>query len=43
MGTKSLPVPPKGMRLEDRYGELGLRAVAGAVRPAKAAKAAKAG
>jgi hypothetical protein len=38
MGTKSQPIPPKGLRLEERYGQVGLKAVAGAIRPSKPAK-----
>jgi hypothetical protein len=39
MSAKPQPVLPKGVRLEDRYGQVGLKAVAGAIKPTKAQKA----
>lgn len=39
MNTKTLPKPAKGgVRLEERYGHVGLKAVAGAIKPQKPAK-----
>jgi hypothetical protein len=38
MVAKTQPVPPKGVKLEDRYGSVGLKAVAGAIKPPKPAK-----
>jgi hypothetical protein len=39
MTTKTLPKPVKGaVRLEDRYGNVGLKAVAGAIKPQKPTK-----
>lgn len=39
MTTKTLPKPDKGtVRLEDRYGNVGLKAVAGAIKAQKPAK-----
>jgi hypothetical protein len=36
MTTKPMPKPAKGgVRLEDRYGNVGLKAVAGAIKPQK--------
>ncbi len=38
MGLKPQPTPPKGVKLEDRYGQVGLKAVAGAIKTPKPAK-----
>jgi hypothetical protein len=38
MGAKPQPTPPKGVKLEDRYGQVGLKAVAGAIRSPKPGK-----
>lgn len=32
MGAKPQPVPPKGVKLEERYGQVGLKAVAAAIK-----------
>ncbi|MFN3855526.1 MAG: hypothetical protein ACK4M0_14130 [Phreatobacter sp.] len=40
MGTKVQPLPKKGsVKLEDRYGSVAIRAVAGAIKPPKTQKA----